>query len=285
MATWRRWAPLPSRVLSSRRRPQPLAAPSRVHRPTCACAARRPPCLPASHAAAPAFSSRGARGFWTSCARPRRPAALGARGTPHAAFPAVSMARTRSAFSARMPRRSYSRCRACVYTWNSPLPAPAVLLFTFGTMSGGGRTDFSCVGSGSFTGLSGFCMSRSSAEACMPNGVYLARFAPPGGASGAMASERHGLHIHTVFGRRSHGRCWGAHAAVRTRYPGAERQVCEACARNAKHAQCGWRCARARAQVRGGEARRAPPGVRALPLAVLPCAAGRRMYVRHSLTQ
>ena len=43
----------------------------------------------------------------------------------------------------------------------------------------------------------------------MPVGVYLVRFAPPGGASGAMASERHGLHIHTLSSAVDlHGGCW-----------------------------------------------------------------------------
>ena len=72
--------------------------------------------------------------------------------------------------------RSDSFLRVILYTWNSPLPTPELLPWTWGTMSGGGRTlNTGGGGEGSRIALVGLSKSCSISCACFSAGVRLRR--------------------------------------------------------------------------------------------------------------
>ena len=66
---------------------------------------------------------------------------------------------------------SYSLLLLALYTWNSPLPAPALEPWTFFIISRAGRIFFPSGGGGMKARLDGSLNSRSSCERCFSRGV------------------------------------------------------------------------------------------------------------------
>ena len=90
-------------------------------------------------------------------------------------------------------RRSYSLLLLALYTWNSPLPAPALDPWTFFIISRAARIVFSLGGGGINAGFAGSLRSFSNCERCFSTAVRAWRFA------GAVDVEGVGLDIVCIY--------------------------------------------------------------------------------------
>ena len=119
---------------------------------------------------------------------------------------------------------SYSRRRLALYTWNSPLPAPALEPCTFFIISRGGRIVFSFGGAGTYAGLLGSLSSRSSCARCLSTALSacLLALVPvvwAGGGDADMAGAERGCKVNRrsyapVASLFSSGRSWGFSARL-----------------------------------------------------------------------
>lgn len=101
---------------------------------------------------------------------------------------------TFSASSSKSLNLSYSRLLAALYTWNSPLPAPALEPCTFFIISLGALILFSFGGGGIYTGFAGSLRSRSSWDRCFSTAVN-ACLCPAVPAAGVEAPEPDALGV------------------------------------------------------------------------------------------
>ena len=99
--------------------------------------------------------------------------------------------------------RSYSRRLFALYTWNSPLPAPALLPCTFFIISRGGRIVFSFGGAGTGAGFAGSFSSRASCARCRSTAVSACLFT---GGVASPAEVGVGVEVEAMLPTHAHKR-------------------------------------------------------------------------------